>query len=236
MKDVTICMAYYINPGMLQIQYDNLARQPKEIRNHLRYVVVDDCSPTGPAYPPPIDIGVPVEIYRMEEDIPWNQDACRNLAVDRAKTKWVLLTDIDHLPSDKLLKRIVSDDDLNILSIYTFKRVNAPDLDPYKSHPNSWLMTKALYDKIGGYDERYRGYYGTDGAFRNRANRYARRTLECKEYLIRYPREVVPDASTTTLQRKGEENEAMGKIIRARIDGSGSLAPQRGLMKYSRVY
>jgi hypothetical protein len=39
----------------------------------------------------------------MREDIAWNQDACRNLAVSLARTEWVLLTDMDHVPTEALL-------------------------------------------------------------------------------------------------------------------------------------
>lgn len=235
MNDITICMAYYINKGMLEAQYTNLANQSQDIKDHLRYIVVDDCSPTDPATPPKEDIGVPVEIYRAREDIPWNQDWARNLAVLRAKTRFVLLTDMDHVPSTKLLRKIV-ECELNSDYVYTFRRVSAPDKSAYKPHPNSWLMTVAMYDAIGGYDERYRGCYGTDGMFKERVRQTAKKVCEFKEALIRYPREVIPDASTTTLTRKSEHNEAIRRDLHAQVRRSRDPRPHRFLMKWDRVY
>ncbi len=52
-------------------------------------------------------------------------------------------------------------------------RVDAPNLTPYKPHPNTWLLTTDLFYRIGGYDERFSGFYGTDGEFRNRVQRTA---------------------------------------------------------------
>ncbi len=63
--------------------------------------------------------------------------------------------------------------DLNRAHAYTFARVNAPALDPYKPHPNSWAMTRDLFWYAGGYDEALAGNYGTDGDFKVRVNRVA---------------------------------------------------------------
>jgi hypothetical protein len=220
---------------MLLEQYKYLARLPYEVQEHLRLIVVDDGSPTAPAPFPTSELYVKTKIYRADEDIPWNQDWARNLAVDKASTQWVLLIDMDHVPHHKLLKRIISCD-LNNNEIYTFRRVNAPDLSPYKPHPNSWLMTTVMYNKIGGYDERYRGVYGTDGIFHDRALKTASAIKEIKEALIRYPREVIPDASTTTLERKSERNLAMRRLIRDKIKHSGKLEPIRFLTSWHQVY
>jgi hypothetical protein len=68
-------------------------------------------------------------------------------------------------------------------------------------------MTRALYDRVGGYDERYAGVYGTDGAFKRGVEKNASAVIEIKEALIRVPREVIADASTTTLARKSPDND-----------------------------
>ncbi len=94
---------------------------------------------------------------------------------------------------------------LNPEFVYKFSRVSAPDNLPYKPHPNSWLMTKAMFSAIGGYDERLAGWYGTDGDFVERILPIAP-VVMLKHPLIRVPRSVIPDASTTTLGRKSRQD------------------------------
>lgn len=238
MRNLTLCLAYYINPSMLKVYYDHLAAMPDEIRKHMAMIVVDDCSPTGPAYPPLETFDIPTEIYRMRVDIPWAQDACRNLAVDKAKTEWVLLTDMDHMPTKELLTFLIYDHTKTIKeqNAYKFQRVSAPDMSPYKPHPNSWFMTKAMYDMIGGYDERCCGVYGTDGAFSRGVQAHANKIVEIPEALIRVPREVIPDASTTTLVRRSEENDRKKTIIGKEISLSNNKRPVRFMFEWDRVY
>jgi hypothetical protein len=221
MREVTVVLAYYENPTMLQRQYANLRALPPRLQDRLRLIVVDDGSPEHPACPPdpPLTFLAGFEMYRMLVDVPWNQDACRNLAMTRVRgwpAAWALLTDMDHLPSEQALS-VALDSQLDPARVYRFSRVSEPDLTPYHPHPNSWLMTRDLYDRIGGYDERWAGVYGTDGAFMKRVVAVAGEPTILKETLVRVPREVTPDASTTRYQRRGAINEAVKQEVRSRI-------------------
>lgn len=224
MIDITLIMAYYINRDMLNIHYAELAALSPELKQHISLIVVDDGSPTNPASPPRSDIGIrSLEIYRMGVDIPWNQDACRNLAVSKANTDWVLLTDMDHLIPAISWQQIFNAD-LDLSAAYRFLRVSMPELLPYKPHPNSYLMAKKTFEQTGGYDERYAGYYGTDGVFHRRVVEVVKgKLLQLPISLVRYPREVVSDASTSTLTRKSERNTANIYRIREEI---GRLPPE----------
>lgn len=236
MNKITLCLAYYENPTMLQRHLVLLNSLPADLRDAIELIVVDDGSPTRPALPAVTGLAfldVPLQLYRMKVDVAWNMDACRNLAVSQASTPWVLLTDIDHLVPEKTWRKILTIE-LKDLAVYKFGRVSEPDLLPYKQHPNSWLMTRAMYDRAGGYDERFAGWYGTDGDFRNRVAGLAP-VLNLKEPLIRVPREVTPDASTTTLVRRSPENLAnldRIKADRAKIKG---WRPLRGLFPWERL-
>jgi hypothetical protein len=232
-RALSLCLAYYENPMMLAVQLDALAHLPEELRAWLSLVVVDDGSPTRPAAFPE-RLPFTANLYRFAVDIPWNQDAARNLAAARAPADWLLLTDMDHVPSTALLDRIMRGG-LYAGHVYTFARVNAPDLEPYKAHPNSWLMTRDMFDKAGGYDERFAGVYGTDGMFAKRVRAVAEGVFALKEPLIRYPREVVADASTTTLTRKSVENEERRAEIKRRIADSGERGPVRGLTEWAQI-
>jgi hypothetical protein len=165
-------------------------------------------------------------LYRCEIDVRWNWLFCRNLGVDQAETLWLLLTDIDHLlPADTLRQILTSH--LDPMRVYRLSRVDAPNLTPYKPHPNTWLLTKPMFNAIGGYDERFSGYYGTDGEFRSRVEITANSVemLECP--LIRVPREVIPDASTTTYGRKEPQDLENVQRIRQERERSPKWRPLR---------
>jgi len=230
---VTLIMAYYENAGMLQRHYDTLAALPEEYKKAISVIIVDDGSPKAHAYPP-ASPSIHAKVFRMRKDVRWNQDACRNIGVKHAETEWLLLTDMDHIvPLETWTRLLTIPSDPN--SVYNFARVSLPDLDPYKMHPNSWFMTKTMYERAGGYDERFAGLYGTDGDFRVRLVPLAR-TRMIKEPIIRVPREVIPDASTTTYKRKAPDDKPGIKRI---LDERALLkdkTPLRGLFDYDQVW
>lgn len=222
MTPFSLVMAYYDNPNMLLEQRRRWAELPDDIAHNLHVVIVDDGSPRWPAhkvYPS----GLPdefsrygsMQLYRMKQDVPWNQDACRNLGVWKSKAEWVLLTDMDHVVPAATWRRLMCGT-LNRKAAYRFGRVTAPQMTPYKYHPNSWAMRVKQYWKCGGYDEQLAGNYGTDGDFLIRVR--ARSAIEdLPEILIRYPRELIGDASTTTLERKRpEEKDNIRRLVQAR--------------------
>jgi hypothetical protein len=197
---ITLILTYYDNPGMLEQHWMALRELPSKLRHEINVIVVDDGSPRWPAEIVGHEGVVrSARLFRVDVDVRWNQDACRNIGMHQTATKWNLLTDIDHLvPADTwavLLSKPLDPD-----TIYKFAR-REPDGTPYKPHPNSWLLTREVYWKAGGYDERFAGWYGTDGDFRNRVALVGP-IVQLKEPLIRVGREHVADASTTTYERK----------------------------------
>jgi hypothetical protein len=234
-RELTLINPYYLNPGMLQRQYAHLASLPDDLKARLRYIVVDDGSPYDPAVRPSSPLGLGgFALYRIGVDVRWNWIACRNLAVAQAKTSWVLMTDIDHMVPEATLRRVL-DGKLHPARAYRFARVDAPDLTPYKPHPNSWLMTRDAFDRMGGYDERFSGFYGSDGEFRDRLKKTLGEPVLLEEHpLIRVPREVVADASTTTYGRKEEQDRDGIQAARKRIAREGG-APLRGSFPWARV-
>lgn len=215
-------MAYYDNPTMLKRQLENIASYSRELKENMELIIIDDCSPLWPAQFE-LEPGIRMHLYRTCVDIPWNQDFCRNLGAMKAKTDWLLLTDIDHLVPESTMQALFKKNDLKKSLVYKFDRISAPDMQPYKPHPNSWLMTREMYWHIGGYDERFAGHYGTDGDFRDRINVYTD-IIQLPFPIIRVGREVIPDASTTTLQRKKPEDGVAIQRIKGER-GSIHVAP-----------
>jgi glycosyltransferase involved in cell wall biosynthesis len=210
MREATLIMAYYENPDMLREQYAHMRRFSKEVRKYLRCIVVDDGSPQNPAENVAPDAGMPVTVFRIEVDVRWNQDAARNIGAHHSETRWLLLTDMDHMIPEPTWQYLLTAD-LNEYAAYKFARVTAPNMVAYKPHPNSYFMTRDIWDRVGGYDERFAGYYGTDGDFRDRLNAAAP-VVNLPHPIIRVPREHIHDASTTRYARKSPEDKRIREI------------------------
>lgn len=205
---LTLGLAYYRNPAMLAHQFRVWAAYPADLKAQIAVMVVDDGSPEA-AIDVPRPAGLPTLTLGRLADVhdpftpPWRQDAARNRIAHEAQTPWLFLTDMDHvLPADSLralLATIATGRD----ATYTFLRLDAPDFVPKRDaaghmhpHPNTYALTKARYWQAGGYDEDACGIYGTDGDFRRRLLEIAPIVHLADVPIVRYPRDVIPDAST----------------------------------------
>jgi len=217
-RDLTLVLPYYENPGMLVEHQRVWAAYPDDLKARLHVIVVDDGSPTRHAREVVTETGVAsFRLFRCLVDVRWNWIFCRNLAMAHAATEWALLTDIDHVMPGETL-RSLTEQRLSSDRVYRLSRVDVPALTPYKPHPNTWLLTRVLFDRIGGYDERFSGFYGSDFDFRDRAAAVATLVM-LPDRLIRYPREVIADASTTTYGRKEPQDRPNVRRILATRDG-----------------
>ena len=198
---ITIVMAYYENGGMLDRHLQEWSKYLNPYKKKLRAIIVDDGSPKDPAIGHMgVDVGFPVSLFRIKEDIPWNQNGARNLAMTHAHG-WCLITDMDHLlGADQLA--VLMQMKLKKGRFYTPLRKRAVDGQPYKRHPNTYIINQEMYWKIGGFDEAYAGFYGTDSTFRKRLNREGTRVELNNLTLTLFGREVIPDASTVAYGRK----------------------------------
>ena len=224
---LTIVLPHYRNLGMLAEQQRIWADYPYHLRRRLHVIIVDDGSPKGmrpSAKSMRKDLGLAsFRLYRALKDVRWNWLFCRNLGMDQATTDWVLLTDIDHVVPMELLVRLLDTDPREDSAVYQSGRVDAPhvwpyrlsECTPYKPHRDTWFLTRTLFDRIGGYDERFSGFYGTSSEFRERVNTTAERIVTRPDVLVRYPREIIADASTTTYGRKEEQDRENVTRIRA---------------------
>jgi glycosyltransferase involved in cell wall biosynthesis len=218
-RPFTLVMAYYKNPRMLVEQAARWRSLRPAVAAALHVVVVDDGSPEQAASDAllavePIGIAS-MQVWRILVDVPWNQDAARNIGALHAPTEWLLLTDMDHIVPAETWDRLMTGK-LNGNTVYRFGRVSAPSMEAYKPHPNSWAMRRSTYWDCGGYDERFAGNYGTDGDFLVRI-KGRRKIVDLPETLVRVPRDVIPDASTTTLARKQPaEKENIRRLLAER--------------------
>jgi hypothetical protein len=222
-RQLSLVMPYYRNPQMLQFQYAQWASYDDALKKRLQIVLVDDGSPNEMAANVVRPDDLPdLRIYYVLEDRLWHQHGARNLGAFQAEGKWLLLTDMDHmLPIESLREIFKRMDKLDPSHVYTLDRREATTGEytlgrtgKHKPHPNSFLLTKDLYWKIGGYDEDYCGVYGTDGLFKSRAFTVGVQDHLDGVHLLRYWRNVIPDSSTRDVPRKEGRHPEEKKNVR----------------------
>jgi len=222
---LSICMAYYRNAGMLAHQMAVWAGYPDDLKAQIEVLVVDDSSPE-PAVDVPRPAGLPALRIGRLSDVkdpttpPWRQDAARNRAAHDAVGEWLFLTDMDHVLPAESLRALLALINSGTDAVYTFSRLDAPDLTPKRDargnlhpHPNTYAMPKARYWSIGGYDEEYCGIYGTDGYWRKNLLSQTDITHLPNVPIIRFPREVIADASTRTNRDAFKTNPLVSRRI-----------------------
>ena len=216
---LSLILPFYLNSGMLRHQFERMSHWPRKLFDEVEVIIVDDGSPE-----PAADVPRPAElprlsIYRVTEDRPWHQHGARNLGAHVSTGATLLLTDMDHVvPAVTLLWCLESTGS----RAWMFPRRDAPALTPtlgkdgvsHKPHPNTFAMSRQVWDRVGGYDEDFCGFYGTDSMFRQRLDARAGIAMAPESaYVIRYPREVIPDASTTTLDRNASRRYAERQAV-----------------------
>lgn len=225
---LTLVIPYYENPQALaQLQYAGWLEWPEKQKERLKVILVDDGSENAPAATVARPDGLPeLEIYRVLENRPWHQHGARNLGAHVAPDGWLLLTDMDHVLTAKSAGKIfkaLDNKSLDERRIYMMDRVEADTGLPTrkngipKPHPNSFVVTRNLYWRIGGYDEDYCGVYGTDGLFKERAFTLAQRG-HLNIPLTRYWRDIIPDCSTNAPRKEGREPGIKERIAREKAE------------------
>lgn len=208
-KRVTFVYPYYQNAAFFARQVETWRGYPAELRTFLSAIVVDDGSPTPAVFPEPMPLEA--RLFRIAVDVRWNWLAARNIGFHYAAPGWVLVTDMDHVVPEATFRSVIygaHEPDV----IYAFSRVEHTDA-PANPHSASFLLTKALFWTVGGYDEALSGHYGTDGDWRRRCAAVAPMHV-LSDVLVRH--EFVQDASTTRYLRKQPEDAGARRIIAAR--------------------
>jgi glycosyltransferase involved in cell wall biosynthesis len=211
---VQFVMPYYENPIFLKRQIALWTSYPRRLREWFSIVLVDDGSPDFPARPvvkATEHPGLPIAVYRIEVDVRWNWPAARNVGMKHAMDGWCLLTDMDHMVEPHIAEHLVFGE-FNPGVIYRFSR-RSHDGSILHPHCNSMFMTKKMFWKVGGYDEAFSGFYGSDGDWRRRCVKTTKiETLH--DALVRY--EHVDDSSTVRYLRKQPEDAAKKRIASQR--------------------
>lgn len=223
MKKISVIFPYYENPEMFKKHQEGWLQWSPKLKEHTEIVVIDDGSPRYPAVEN-VNLAllrerVSFRLYRVLQDIPWNWIACRNIGAHHAQGDWLLMTDMDHIVTPRLLSHL---HEMNTPDDYVFgcrnfyvpARVDAPKMERNpKPHPNSYFMHKTFFWKVGGYDESYSGVYGTDGIWRRRCEAKGNRVM-LDIPLVQYLPDEIADCRSN-LPRKSDKQRAAVQAIAA---------------------
>lgn len=211
-QKVGLVYAYFDNPTMLKAHLGEWMNYDLEAKNRFQFIVVDDGSPSAPALTTvreawglarPLDL----QIYRVEVNKPWGQDAARNIGMKHVEALWSLVTDMDHMLSRAGARRMLQfvDDTAHRGSYYMPGRCRTSGA-PYHSHPNTFLFHKGDYWDMGGYDEDFVGWYGSDGNFRKCAKGHGLDEVPVDTFkMVLYGTNDVTDCNTRGFSRKDGE-------------------------------
>ena len=139
-----------------------------DLLDRIQFVLVDDGSPVPVEIPADLDLNV--LLLRIPVDVPWNHAAARNLGAICARSDKLLLTDVDHEFPEDTLRRIVGMGELR-RTMYMFFRLDQNG-DHTRRHLNTFLLSRARYLALYGYDEEFCGHYGLEDDLFRRWHRH----------------------------------------------------------------
>lgn len=217
MSKISLVYAYYNNPNMLDRHLQEWARYPTRAKAQLEAVIVDDGSQQAPIRGLP-SVGFPVRAYRITTDTPWNQDGARNLCMHHVRSDWALLADMDHLvPYDQIENVIAFAPKVGSYYMPGQRTVTGEVLG---AHPNTFLFNRNDFWMMGGYDEDFAGFYGSDGNFRKCAKGAGlKETPTLAFHLVVYRDTDIFDANTKLPRKRSQYDASMNPYLNGKRRG-----------------
>lgn len=208
---LTIVMAVYGQPLMLEKWWETLRSYDDEVLDKVHLIIVDDHGD------PPVEIPDDVmgllncRLYRVMDDIPWNQMGARNLGMAECSTEWALMLDPDMVVEPIIAKhflQVTSDIPKGSVCLVRLRHPNGA----FDTHsPNIYLIRKSDFDRVGGYDEDYRGHKGwSDVQFLHTLEGFKMKFVKLHEIWARfYGTKDISDAAVMTLDRDHKHNKVI---------------------------
>ena len=157
---LTIVMAVYGQPKMLAHQLATISRYGDDVLDQLKMVIVDDHGdPPASIVPPELAAMVDLKLFRVTEDIPWNQMGARNIGM-RESEGWVVMLDPDMVIEPEMISKFIDRANTASRGTVTKFALRWPGHPLGFTSPNTWLVHKRDFFDCGGYDEDFRGHKG----------------------------------------------------------------------------
>ena len=241
--EISFVMAVYGQPLMLEKWWETLRSYDDGVLDKVHLVIVDDHGDPAVEVPDDIRAMLDVRVYRVDDNIPWNQMGARNLGMKGAVTNWCLMLDPDMVVEPAVAKRLLqwpkrlSRGQLVKLGL----RYTNDVLD--NSSPNVYFLHKEDFKRAGGYDEDYAGHKGwSDVQFLHTLTGLKFRFVRAGDLWVRYYRPAdIADATVKTLNRSVQHNRRMhiNKMGRAKqgwVKWAAANWPKTIRFKWSRVH
>ena len=179
MNNITFSMTYYGQVERLQFQLDFFQRMKEDYKKHVTLQLINDGYNDGGLFESIVQgyDDLNIKAYQATVDVGFNNHGCRNLMMMESEDHWNMLMDIDGYLNQKLLESMLTTK-LNENNIYVFAvEFDHPDnpadydhVDPkkilkWKTHPNTWLISKPCFWTGGGYDVEFTGMRHGDAEF-----------------------------------------------------------------------
>lgn len=190
------------------------------VLERMEFIIVDDHSAIPVTLPASINLNY--RLFRITDDITWNQGGARNLGAVHSVQK-MILTDCDHRFPEKLLKIILASK-VPKKTLYTFKRDDANGKVTI-GHRNTFYTSKHVFFETLGVDEEFCGHYGCeDIMFRRFASRLGIKLRHLTRRVRIFSADIDRERSYHSLVRDGEVN-------RKRIEKKKALLKTRDYYK-----
>lgn len=218
-------MACFGQPQMMQKQMWTIAAYPRPIRNQLKVIVVDDCGD-----PPFLPSGEPFDlrVFRVSENIPWNQCGCRNLVAHVADDGPMLLMDPDMVFPTEMMERMIQAAEKlprGQVAKYGLRHVGNKELD--MTSPNTYIIHREDFLACGGYHEGYAGHKGwSDVELLDILSAFYKMRKRPDLYADFYSIREIPDAAVMGLDRSTKHNRGI------RIKRHGQAKAVGGWIKF----
>jgi glycosyltransferase involved in cell wall biosynthesis len=218
---LSLILTYYDRPFFLQQQVSEWVRYSVTSQKSLEIIIVDDGSGVNASQTLHKLLlqhknaqNLNIIVYRILCDIPFNQGGARNLGAHLARSKWLLLIDIDTVVTKENLELaldVIANNEPNVAYQLNRKLSHSTLFSRLfhngnKIHPNSFLLPKKIFWGAGGVEEDFCGSYGHDDSnFRTRLNSFVDVT-QLNDFLLM---EIPPSKPKTEPDRDTTRNEIL---------------------------
>lgn len=226
MRLVTLAMCVYGQPKMTEVWFKTLHSYSPAMLAQMELIIVDDCGTPPALIPEDVQALLPCRLFRVTDQIPWNQPGGRNLALDQAETKLILFVDPDMVfPLEMMklmLERGASLQKGNVIRFQLKHRTGKSKGHLDASSPNTWYLHVEDFRSIGGYDEDFSGHKGwSDVQLLDIMTRSFKVKQDPALFAQFYGADEVSDAMVDSLDRNTKHNRYMrlGKVRKAGMIG-----------------